>query len=39
VDVLPYDELAVQCLDRLKKKYPAVFLEPVYPVDRSNCEI
>jgi hypothetical protein len=39
VDVLAYESLAVQELENLKSKYSSVFLEPVYPVDRSDCPL
>ena len=32
-------KLAVSELEKLKKKYPSVFSDPQYPVDRSDCEI
>ena len=30
-------DLATESLEKLKKSYPAVFADPVYPVDRSDC--
>jgi hypothetical protein len=32
-----YTELAAQQLAALKSKYPEVFVEPKYPVNRSSC--
>lgn len=34
-----YTKLAASELENLKKKYPQVFADPVYPVDRSACEV
>ncbi len=34
-----YAQLAVQQLAQLKKKYPEVFAEPTYPVDRHGCPV
>ena len=30
-------DLAKETMGKLKTKYPEVFSEPKYPVDRSNC--
>ena len=32
-----YKDIAKQEIESLKTKYPSVFSEPTYPVDRSNC--
>ena len=32
-----YDTLAADTLAGLKAKYPVVFSEPMFPVDRSDC--
>ncbi len=34
-----YAQLAVQQLAHLKYKYPEVFEEPTYPVDRKDCPV
>ena len=34
-----FDVLATQQLEKLKQKYPSVFAEPVYPVDRTDCPV
>lgn len=34
-----FENLATQQLDYLKGKYPEVFCEPKYPVDRSDCPV
>ena len=41
VDVVhgSYEQLAKDELEHLKCKYPTVFEDPVYPVDRSDCDM
>lgn len=34
-----FSKLAVVELEKLKRKYPGVFADPVYLVDHSDCDI